>query len=486
MPKPPDTPARRAPEHFRAQKPGSLLTTPEDSILKSFLSLGGGELLARAVAFVGTAFLARKLGSYGFGVIGFATAIFGYVSIALYTGFGPIGSREVARDPQRAPSLAAGVGALRLLFAVVLLGLIGLLTAFLDKPPEVELVLLLTSLGFFPLAIGTRWVYKGLGRNRWVGTSLVLAQIVYVAALLVAVRSPDDVYRVPLAQVLGESVAAAYLLFPLLGESSWKIDFAGAWKVLRASGYLIVSGLLGALVRILDIVLISLLLGETQVGLYSAAYRFCFLVMAVGIALQTAYLPALSRSAQRGARQTSAVVDRALESAASLALPMVAGGWILAEPLLGRLFGAEYAAAGGAFRLLLAGMGFFYLHGILYRVEVAYDRTRVETLIRGVAALVSAALNLLLIPRYGIAGAAFATLVADGLITGARWVVCWQLGIRIRLAPLAKPAIASAGMAAAMLLAGWRLPWFGLFLVGAIAYLVILALLRGLPRDLRP
>ena len=438
------------------------------------------------VAFAGTAFLARTLGSHGFGIIGFATAIFGYVSVALLTGFGPIGSREVARNPDHAPALAAGVSVLRLLLAVIALGIVGLLTVFLDKPPQVKLVVLLTSLGFFPLAFGTHWIYRGLGRNRWVGTSLVLAQVVYVAALFAVVRSPDDVIWVPVAQVLGESVAAAYLLVPLLRGENWQIDLIGAWRILRASGYLVASSLLGALIRSLDIVLISLLLGETQVGLYSAAYRFCYLVLAIAIALHAAYLPGLSRAAQRSVRETTELVNRAFESAASLALPMVVGGWLLAGPLLSRLFGAEYAAASGAFKVLLVSIGFIYFHGILYRVEVAYDQTRIEMWIRGGAAFVNAGLLLLLIPRYGIEGAATATLVADALITAARWIVCRQLGIGIQIRTLWKPAAATAGMAIVMVLAGRQLPWWGIFVFGALSYLAILAMLRGLPRDLRP
>ena len=80
-----------------------------DSVLENFLSLGSGIVISRAIAFIGTTYLARRLGVYGFGVIGFATAVCSYFALALRTGFGPMVTREVARHPERIPPMASAV-----------------------------------------------------------------------------------------------------------------------------------------------------------------------------------------------------------------------------------------------------------------------------------------------------------------------------------------------------------------------------------------
>ena len=82
------------------------------SVLENFLALGSGIVVSKAVAFIGTAYLARRLGVYGFGVIGFATAVCSYFAIALRGGFGPMGTRQVARQPKADVPVRPEAGAL--------------------------------------------------------------------------------------------------------------------------------------------------------------------------------------------------------------------------------------------------------------------------------------------------------------------------------------------------------------------------------------
>lgn len=459
---------------------------PEDSVLQSYLSLGGGLILARVVAFVGTAYLTRTLGTYAFGIVGFATAVTGFLAIGLRTSFEPVGAREVARDHEAAVPLAAGVAVFKAAFVAVALIILAVVSALLDKPLEVRLVVLLSGLTLLPLIVDTRWVYRGLARNRWVGFSLVLAQIIYVISLFALVKNPGDVIWVLPALALGEMVGVSYLAYPLLREWNRKVDLDRAWSVLRSSGYLVASGFLGTLTKTIDVVLIALLLGEAQVGLYSAAYRICFLVVGLAVALHAAYLPRLARAAIEGLDAASAITHRAFQSSASLAVPLVVGGWILASPLLENLFGAPFADAHNAFRLLLLAMGVLFLHGVLLHVLVVFDRTRPELLIRVGAAGLNAILNLMWIPRFGIEGAAMATVLAEILVLVLRLVVGRRLGITVGGGFLIKPLLASALMAAIMLGIDSVVPWWVSLGVGGISYILFLAALRGLPRDLLP
>ena len=356
------------------------------SVLENFLSLGSGIVISKAVAFIGTAYLARRLGVYGFGIIGFATAVCTYFAIALKAGFGPVGAREVARHPGQIAPVSAGVIVLRLTLAGGVLVLTYLGTLVLDKPEIVKWVVMLTALTYISLSLDTGWVYKGLGRNRRVGVSLIMAQAIYVAALLLLVRGPEDILWVPLSLVFGELFAAAYLAVPLFRGSSWAPDLPKAWSIFHASIPLVIGQLLRALINVFDVVLLALLLGEVSVGLYTAAYRICFLVILIGHSLQVAYLPALSRAAHRSNARASQLVDRALEFAAAIAVPMATGGILLAGPLLIHLFGPEYGEGTEAFRLLLISVAFIFVHGVFGNTLLAHDRTRVLMWIQALGA----------------------------------------------------------------------------------------------------
>lgn len=458
----------------------------DSSVLESFVSQGGGVILSRVVAFVGTAYLARTLGTYAFGIVGFASAVAMFLALALRAGFEPVGAREIARDPGEASNLAAGVSLLRSGLALVGLGVLAVLVLFLDKPPVVRQVVLLTGLTLLPRALSPQWVYLGLARNRRIGISMVLAQTVYVAILLLVVRGPEQVFWVPMALTVGEMVAVAFLAVPLLATWTGVAAWWRAWRVLKSSGFLVASSLLGALTRTTDIVLIAILLDETQVGLYSAAYRVCFLILGIAVSLHWTYLPRLAKIDKNDGPAMQGLLDRAFEAGGSLAIPFVVGGWILATPLLAGLFGSDYASGYGAFRFLILAMGLFFLHGFFFQVMVVFDRTRPELPIRGTAATLNLVLNLLLIPRLGITGAALATVVAEGVILVWRWAVCRRLGVTVGSRFLWKPLGAAVGMAVVMLWMAPRVPWLLTFVTGGVSYVLFLILLRGFPRDFRP
>ena len=391
----------------------SIKSSDSQKIVGNILALGSGEVVTRVVAFMGTAYLARELGPTGFGIIGFAMALCGYLSLAVHAGFDEIGAREVARRPHEASAIAASVVLVRLALAFVALAAIGVVVWFLDKPPTVKLVVVLTGLSFLSLAVDTSWVHKGLERNRQVGLALVLGQILYVGTVFLVVRGPGDVVLVPLAQFLGETSAALLLAISVFRLGEIKLDLREGFNVLRSSGFLALSRLLRTLIFTFDVVLLGFLLGERQVGLYAAPYRFCFLLLAIALAMHISYLPILTRALAQGTKQVGYLVERSVELSAAVAAPMIVGGMILAGPLLNTLFGSGYLEGVGAFRLLILSIGFIFVSGAIHNVLLVCDRIRAEAWIVGGAAALNIGLNFLLIPLYGLVGAAFATAAAE-------------------------------------------------------------------------
>ena len=89
---------------------------------------------------------------------------------------------------------------------------------------------------------------------------------------------------------------------------------------------------------------------------------------------------------------------------------------LLGPPIL-RLFGAELAAAGGPLRTswwLILGVG-IGATGVLLTLT---GNARLATGITAAAALLDLLLNFLMIPRYGMLGAALGTTLANGLCLG--------------------------------------------------------------------
>lgn len=454
----------------------------------NILSLGTGEVVARIAAFFGTAYAARMLGPEQFGIVGFALAITSYFTIAVAGGFNDVGSREVARRPADAPSLAANVVVIRLLIAFTALVVLVVTAWLLNKPPTVKLVLLLVGLSFFPLAFDVSWVYKGLERNRRVALSLIVGQLLYTGAIFLAVNAPNDVVFVPLAQLLGDVCAALILLWPIFHFGKIKLNLREGLEIFRNSSFWAASRFLRTLMYTFDVVLIGFLLGEQAVGLYSAPYRICFMLVAVAVTIYTSYLPALTRAfnADPTLAEAGEIASRSINLSTAIVAPLVVGGIITSTPLLVTIFGNEYADGAAAFRFLILSIFFVFLMGTIHNILLVANRLKTEMLIFAFAAAVNVALNIIVIPRYGITGAAAVTATAEALTLIAGIVVVSRIGVPFNLRSFWRPLLASGIMGVVLVMLGANQSLFLYLAAGGASYIFALLLLRGIPVEAHP
>lgn len=405
-----------------------------------------------------------------------------YFGIALTAGFGDIAAREVARNRGAAASIASDVTAVKLLTALAGIAAAAALALVLEVSPLQRTVLILSSIGLVSLALDTTWAYRGLARNRTGGAALLLSQLAYLAGVLMLVRVPGDVVRVPLIQFAGDLAAAAILLALMFSDGFKAPSLARGFGLLRKSGSATVSRLLRALIVTFGVVLLGMIGSARDVGLYSAAYRVCMFVTMIAVATHVAFLPGLARASLEGPERVSVVLTRSILLTSAAILPLVAGGLVLAEPLLSLVFGNEYAAAAPAFRLLLLSIGVLALHGTAHNVFVGLHRTGTEAVMFGAAAALNIALNLALIPAYGLVGAASATLAAEAVILAGSLLILSRMQMAPRASPILVPFLAAAVMGTVLHALSRSIPVLLLLPVGAGIYGAVLWSTGGLRR----
>jgi O-antigen/teichoic acid export membrane protein len=439
---------------------------------------------SRLIAFVATAYLAAVIGPDAFGVLGFAFAVFTYFSVFVDAGFSDIGSKQVARNTHNAPELAWSLTVIRVGIAALAFSAVWVAAPLLGETPTDRAVLLLTCLLLFAAALDTAWVFKGLERGGPIAASLIIRRLAYALMVFLVIAGPADLLRVPVVQFGAELFGVLWLFRFLVRERPAGVDLAAGWRVLRSSAALMITKLLRTSVVTLDVVLLGLLATDRDVGLYSAAYRFCFFLIAGVAAVQVAYLPDVTRSVSRDTLRSA--VGRHLEVSAALGVPLAIGGVILAGPMITTIFGEQYGDGASAFAVLLLSIGILFLFAPLHNALLAQGRLRVETWAMGLAAALNLSLNLYWIPRYGILGAAWATVAAEALILVWCGAALWKAMQGSLLRPLLRPAIASFVMAAVLLVAPRTSDSLLIGLpLGVVVYAVGLTISGGVPEDVR-
>lgn len=158
-----------------------------------------------------------------------------------------------------------------------------------------------------------------------------------------------------------------------------------------------------------DILMLGTMVGTGETGIYSVANRGATLVTYILVAVNAALGPAVASLHASGDRQRlQRMVTKSSRIVLFFSLPVCMGLIAFGDIFL-RLFGRDFVSGWTALSILSAGQLFSAMMGsvTLILVMTGHERDAVMTL--GGSTLLNVLLNLLLIPRWGIEGAAYAS-----------------------------------------------------------------------------
>ncbi|MBC7894891.1 MAG: polysaccharide biosynthesis C-terminal domain-containing protein, partial [Cytophagaceae bacterium] len=427
--------------------------TPLAQLWRGFAVLGVAEVVARLVAFAATAWVSQRVGAGAFGIVSFALAALLYANRVVSWELESVGVTEVMSRDAQGDSAAGTIIVARFLSAIGAIVLIAALARWVLPSPD-GTVLLLYAVGLAAVALNTRFAYLMRGAPARPALARFLSELVNAAVVIALVHSATDVERVPLGFVAGEAVAAAFLL---TGIPVWRgvrhFDPALAVRTMRRAAPLVLASLLGLVAFNLDLILLRLTRGTVDAGHYAAAYALVSLLLNLGVTYSANVLPALSRL-----REEPGAFQRLYSDANVLLfvlmVPCVVGGVILAQPLVATVFGAAYAPSAAPLAPLLIAAGLTLSRFVPVAAIVALGRRREALWVNGSGALVNIALNLVLIPRFGVLGAASSAVVTDVVRLVVAQVLVQRAGVSSQYARrLLAPTAAAAAMGA--------VAWFG-------------------------
>lgn len=178
----------------------------------------------------------------------------------------------------------------------------------------------------------------------------------------------------------------------------------------------------------LDSTMLGAMSSDSAVGLYTAASKLCRLVVQLIIAMCAVFLPRLSY--YLGNKEKDKFRELALTSAnliVCFAIPCACGIFVLADQAITLFSGTEFLDAVSATRILAINLFFSAIDGFLgWQILVPNNRDKVLLGATVVGAVMDFVLNLLLIPKAGVEGAAVATLFSECCV----FFICMAASVR--------------------------------------------------------
>ncbi|HEU0015786.1 MAG TPA: oligosaccharide flippase family protein [Longimicrobium sp.] len=209
---------------------------------------------------------------------------------------------------------------------------------------------------------------------------------------------------------------------------------------------LVVSGVSIFVATFIDRIAIRQLMTVADVGVFGVGARFASVVSLGMVVLQTALTPLVyNHYTEEG---TPREIARILRLVAALFVPAVVGLAVFGPEIIAGVTTPEYLAAAPVLPVLAASMALSQFWVFAPGLGLG-RRTRTIALLNVGAAALNTALNYLLIPWWGIMGAALATL-CGAVMTAAGYVALGRRHYRVPYAPARLLGAAGLGVAAVL------------------------------------
>lgn len=364
---------------------------------------------------------ARYLGPTNYGIINYAMAYTGFFYSFCNLGINSVLVKEFLDHPKQDGEMLGTAfflqGISSTLSAIIILCIVYIVDA---KDPTIMVVVLLTNIGmiFRISEILNYWFQARLQSKVTAMASLAAYMItaVYKVFLLIQGKS---VTWFAFATAVDYICLAIFLLcaYQKNGGGKLRVSLSRGKELLRKSCHFILPGLMVAVYAQTDKIMLKQMISEAEIGYYSTAVSLCGVWCFVLSAIIDSLYPEIAKTYktdrvvfERRNRQLYAIV---FYMSVSVSLLIT----ILAKPAVSILYGEAYMPTVAPLRVITWYTAFSYLGVARNAWVVCENRQKYLIWVYASAAVANVLLNLLLIPRFGATGAAFASLMAQVVTT---------------------------------------------------------------------
>jgi O-antigen/teichoic acid export membrane protein len=395
----------------------------------------------------------------GFGQYGFAVALIGFFSVISDFGLFQIQIRETSIHSE---GNLPGQYITSSLIAKTILGFISLIIVlviaiFSHKPTDVKLLLCFLGVSMFITNLFGSYTAVLVGQERFLVFGVISAIYVFAYSSLAIFALLDGFGLVGIGisqMIVAVAVAITGTIFISIKilKAQGKPDLARGFDFFKMAAPLGLTAILVTIYHRTDFILLSYIKGDQEVGYYNAAYTLVNSLLLFATTFTSTLLPRLSALFAADFEVLGKLYRTAFKYLLFVGVGSAVGAMILAGPILNFVFGGKFLPGAAALSILVWASALMFVNSLQGSLLVASNMKNQLVHLTAAAAVANVALNIILIPAYGIKGAAIAVVVSEFIAGSWSYILLRKHNPPLFLsALLSKSLVASTVMAAAVI-----------------------------------
>jgi len=433
-------------------------------------------------------YTARYLGAEGYGIISFSLAF-----INLFTIFGDIGLqqlmlREVARDKSLLGKYFGNILTTKIFLVLLAYTIIIVIINTLGYPESTIRIVYIMGIsmicGTFTSLFNS--VFQAFEKMEYVSLGSILSSSLMLAGGIFAVSQELPIISFALIYSFSSIIVLTYaVIIGIRIGIPFRIhsDLPFIYHTLKRALPFGMGNLFLVYYVWIDRVMLSYMMDNSTVGYYTAAYNIMGVFSFVPNSFVSALFPVMSISFRDSDESLIEIFHKGIKYLYLLALPMALGVTLLRSEIVELIYGSGFIPSEKPLAILIWAEFFVFLDVLLGNMLLSINKERWTMLSSGLGAFLNIALNLILIPNYGMIGAAVATFATEFFFFLFSFSLLARCGYTIKLRKLIpKPAFSSAIMSL-FILELRDLPIYLIIPISILLYFILIYLTKYLSQD---
>lgn len=385
--------------------------------LKNTSWLFGEKILRMTVGLFVAVWVTRYLGPEKFGLFSYAQSFVGLFVVIATLGLDSIVVRELVNNEKKRDEILGTAFYLKLIgaFSVIFILVVALL--FTEHSLQVNIFIFIISFGTVFQSVNVIDYYlqsKVLSKYVVYSNVITLFTSSLIKVLLIFYEAPlmYFVFVILIDAVVFALWQLYFYTHLKFKVRKWKFNKTLAKSMLRESLPLIIAGVINSVYMKVDQVMINSLLGSVEVGYYSSAVRLSEVWFGIGVVICNSLFPAILNAKKISERLYYERIYKLFQLLVVISYLLSFAVYFLSDYIIVGLYGDAFKNASSVLAIHIFSAIFVYLGVSSGRWLISEGKTKLNLYRNLIALLINIILNVAFINKFGIVGAAYASLIS--------------------------------------------------------------------------
>lgn len=385
-------------------------------VAKNSIALLISSVFQKLIGFAYFIFLAHNLIPDSVGKYSFASSFSLIFCVFMDFGTNALLIREISRNEEKTNKYANNVLVLECILGAIFIGISMVLANLFGYPEITKQLIYIAIFSVFLDNLATTFfaILRGKQEIWYESIGYACYQIIVFSLGFLIVKNTNNLLFLALPPLIA---SFANLLFSVIVTTKKKyfkftfdfdVDFIK--MILKMALPFALTGIFTKLYSSVDSLFLSWFSNDTQIAYYNAAFKLVFALQFIPIAIGSAVYPAFSKYYKEDKEQLKSTFIKCFTVLTMVAIPMSFGVFAISEDII-NLF---YPGYDSVLTLKIFSASFFcmFLNNPVGLSLSASDKQKVNTRNSFISMVVNITLNWISIPRFGIVGAAGASVIS--------------------------------------------------------------------------